>query len=125
MIFVPHHCCKGVLVALSAYSSNALEEVSPSKHSAPSSLRSRVGPFSSLRAALLEYAAYFHHQGFELPHPFLTEPSDAFVLNARYDLISHPPSLPSSFHFTSLRACTYGKYLLGLAGFRPLDAYEE
>jgi hypothetical protein len=52
---------------------------------------------SILRSVLLKHAAYILHQFIELPHLFLTKLLDAFVLYARYDLISYPPDLPSSF----------------------------
>jgi hypothetical protein len=45
----------------------------------------------TLRSVLLKHAAYILHQSFKLPHPFLTKLLDAFVLYARYDLISYPP----------------------------------
>ena len=61
-------------------------------------LRSSVAlmAVSILRSVLLKHAAYILHQFIELPHLFLTQPLDAFVLYARHDLISYPPQLPSS-----------------------------
>jgi hypothetical protein len=61
-------------------------------------LRSSVAlmTLSILRSVLLKHAAYILHQFIELPHLFLTKLLDAFVLYARYDLISYPPHLPSS-----------------------------
>src|SRR5687768_9875487 len=62
-------------------------------------LRSSVAlmAVSILRSVLLKHAAYILHQFIELPHLFLTKLLDAFALYARYDLISYPPRLPSSF----------------------------
>src|SRR5919112_3070207 len=62
-------------------------------------LRSSVAlmAVSILRSVLFKHAAYILHQFIELSHLFLTELLDAFVLYARYDLISYPPDLPSSF----------------------------
>jgi hypothetical protein len=54
------------------------------------------GGLLTLRSVLLEHVTYILHQSFELPHFFLTKLLDAFVLYARYDLISYPPQLPSS-----------------------------
>src|SRR5918994_4491625 len=54
------------------------------------------GGLLTLRSVLLEHVTYILHQSFELPHLFLTKLLNAFVLYARYDLISYPPQLPSS-----------------------------
>jgi hypothetical protein len=54
------------------------------------------GGLLTLRSVLLEHVTYILNQCFELPHLFLTKLLDAFVLYARYDLISYPPQLPSS-----------------------------
>jgi hypothetical protein len=54
------------------------------------------GGLLTLRSVLLEHVTYILNQSFELPHLFLTKLLDAFVLYARYDLISYPPQLPSS-----------------------------
>jgi hypothetical protein len=50
----------------------------------------------TLRSVLLKHAAYILHQFFELPHLSLTETTSTSLLEARYDLISYPPHLPSS-----------------------------
>jgi hypothetical protein len=50
----------------------------------------------TLLSVLLKHAAYLLHQLFELPHPVLPEAMDAFLLEARYDLIGDSPHFPPS-----------------------------
>src|SRR5215203_4118195 len=59
-------------------------------------LRSSGAIVGASTLVLLEHAAHLLYKAVELPHPFFTQLSDTFLLQARYDLVRYPPCCPSS-----------------------------